>query len=227
MLASPTVLDWGWSIGLYLVGTGSTGVAEALMTMGAAYFTIMLTAALTLKRPAPGYVPEGYTPSAAEGMSVPTELWKAMSALHRVNSCPVLHLCLRGLSSGGLDDADSVEAPSYSLPEVMKKKEFYLLLTTMFCIASGGMGLLSVAKPMMSDVFASNLPAVVTSTFASSYVLMLSMGNLGGRLGWGAFSDKFGRPMTFHIFTLGSIPLFMLLPSMIEHVVSSGSPLAL
>lgn len=62
--------------------------------------------------------------------------------------------------------------------EVMKTPQFYLLGTTFFCVATGGMGLLSVAKPMMSEVFSSLLPLVVTSSFASSFLLMLSAGNL-------------------------------------------------
>ena len=36
---------------------------------------------------------------------------------------------------------------------------------------------------------------------------MLALGNLSGRLGWSALSDKIGRRTTFQIFTLGSIPL--------------------
>jgi hypothetical protein len=36
-----------------------------------------------------------------------------------------------------------------------------------------------VAKPMMSEVFSSALPAIVTSAFASNFLLMLSTGNLG------------------------------------------------
>ena len=40
------------------------------------------------------------------------------------------------------------------------------------------------------------------------YVNALAAGNLGGRLGWGAVSDRLGRRNTFWIFTLGSIPLY-------------------
>ena len=55
------------------------------------------------------------------------------------------------------------------------------------------MGLISVAKPLMSEVFSGALPLVVTAGFASSFILMLSCGNLGGRLAWGALSDRIGR----------------------------------
>lgn len=56
---------------------------------------------------------------------------------------------------------------------------------------------------MMNEIFSSTLPGVVTAAFASSYVLALSAGNLGGRLGWAALSDKLGRRNIFNIFTLG------------------------
>ena len=36
---------------------------------------------------------------------------------------------------------------------------------------------------MMSEVFSKAMPVVVTSAFASHFVLMLAAGNLGGRLG--------------------------------------------
>ena len=45
--------------------------------------------------------------------------------------------------------------------------------------ATGGIGMMSVAKPMMSDVFSTIMPAVVTSAFAANFVMLLSAGNLG------------------------------------------------
>jgi MFS family permease len=70
------------------------------------------------------------------------------------------------------------KVPDVTVDEVMKTPQFHLLGTAFFCVATGGMGLMSVAKPMMSDVFSTLLPAVVTSAFASKYLLMLSAGNL-------------------------------------------------
>ncbi len=54
-----------------------------------------------------------------------------------------------------------------------------------------------MAKPLMGEVFSSQFPQMVTPHFASNYVMMLSLGNLLGRLGWALFSDKFGRKLTF------------------------------
>ena len=47
-------------------------------------------------------------------------------------------------------------------------------------ISSGGIALFSVAKTLMSDAFMKSLPQIVDPTFATNYVLMLSLGNLLG-----------------------------------------------
>lgn len=143
-----------------------------------------------------------------------------------------------GYKPAGFEEEDTSTAQARTLvgtapagnvhvDQVMKTPQFYALSTVFFSVACGGMGLMSVAKPMMSEVFSSSLPLVVTSAFASNYVLALSAGNLGGRLGWGMFSDKFGRKLTFNIYTLGSIPLYLGVPYMVSAVVESGSTLPL
>ncbi|CAN0032116.1 unnamed protein product, partial [Phaeothamnion confervicola] len=106
---------------------------------------------------------------------------------------------------------------------VLQTPQFYMLGTMFFVMASGGISLMSVAKPMMSEVFSSTLPTLVTAGFASQYVQMLAAANLGGRLGWAAFSDRFGRRATFHMFTIGSIPLYASIPWAIEQVCLTGA----
>jgi MFS family permease len=137
-------IPYSLSEGLYVVGTGSTGAAEALAVMGATYFAIIMSSALTLKAPHPNYIE-----STAASLKASSKA-AAPLAVHNV-----------------------------TLEEAMKAPQFYLLGTTFFCLATGGMGMFSVAKPMMSEVFSSTLPAIVTSAFASNFLLMLSTGNLG------------------------------------------------
>jgi hypothetical protein len=52
-------LPYDLAEGLYVVGSGSTGAAEALGVIGAGYFTIMLASALAFKKPHPSFVPAG------------------------------------------------------------------------------------------------------------------------------------------------------------------------
>ena len=53
-----------------------------------------------------------------------------------------------------------------------------------------------VAKTMMSDIFGTLMPLVVTAAFASTYVLMISVFNMIGRFFWASTSDYIGRLLT-------------------------------
>jgi MFS family permease len=48
--------------GVYVVGTGSTGVAETFFVLGLIYFVVMMLAAFSYRIPAPGWQPEGWQP---------------------------------------------------------------------------------------------------------------------------------------------------------------------
>jgi MFS family permease len=48
--------------GVYVVGTGRTGVAETFCVLGVAYLVVMLIAACSYRIPAPGWQPAGWTP---------------------------------------------------------------------------------------------------------------------------------------------------------------------
>ena len=126
--------------GFYIVGSGNTGVGSALATMAAIYGASVITSAFLMKKPAPGYVPAGYTPPKA--------------------------------TSGGTG------ALNVNVNTVLKTPQFWLLFSTSTLLATGGMGLMSVAKPMISEVFTSSMPSLVTASFASSYLLVsTSKGN--------------------------------------------------
>ena len=185
-------LPYDLAEGLYVVGSGSSGAAEALGVMGAGYFVVMTLSALSFYKPHSTFLPAGMVASATSS-STSTEL----------------------------------AGPDVSVDRAMRTPQFYLLGTTLFCVGAGGMGLFSVAKTMMSEVFNTMLPAIATSSFAASYVLILSAGNLGGRLGWAAISDAIGRRATFFAFTLGSIPLYFSVPYLVESAVSTGSAIPL
>jgi len=172
--------------GFYLVGSGSTGAAESLGTMGVVYFSVMTISSLVIQRPHPNYIPAGYTPPK------PTS-------------------------------ADSSVSKNVTVDSAMKTPQFYTLFGMFACVATGGMGLFSVAKPMMTEVFSSTLPLIVTASFASSYLLLMSAGNLGGRLFWATVSDKLGRKRTFSIFTLTSVPLYAMCPYLVSSVVGNHS----
>lgn len=105
----------------------------------------------------------------------------------------------------------------------MKTPQFQLLATTFLCTACSGVGLFSIASPMMTDTFSKFSPGVVSASFASTFVLLMSAGNVGGRLGWALFFDKFGPKPTFSIFTVGSVPLYLALPFCVSSAVTTGT----
>lgn len=197
-------LPYQLSEGLYVVGSGNSGVAETLGIVGLAYFTTIFLSSLVIRNPHPTVMAKLNADAAAARAALTPP--SPTSATPEVVVKPKR-------------DAE--------MHEVMRAPQFYLLGTTFFSLAMGGMGFFSIAKPMMGELFSSAMPAVVTSAFAASYVQMISVGNLGGRLGWAAISDKIGRRETFMIFTAGSIPLYLACPTLIEQAVSTGSTVPL
>ena len=175
--------------GFYYVGTGSTGAAAALATYGAICTAVMLVSAVAIKKPAPGYIPEGYIPPSSDN--------KALK-------------CLPGTGN-------------VHVSRVMSTPQYWFLISSIYMLGTGSLGIFALAKPMMLEVFGNCLPAVVTAAFASTFVLLLSAGNLSGRILWGLLSDKIGRRSTFFIFTFGSIPLYFSLPALVGGVVSYHS----
>ncbi|XP_023325629.1 uncharacterized protein LOC111699239 isoform X2 [Eurytemora carolleeae] len=102
---------------------------------------------------------------------------------------------------------------------LLRTPQFWLLFSTASLLATGGMGLMSVAKPMIQNVFAGSMPNLVTPGFASAYLMALAAGNLGGRIGWAAVSDRVGRWNTFQGLTFLAIPIFALSPFLINNCV--------
>jgi len=110
---------------------------------------------------------------------------------------------------------------------LLKTPQFWLLWSTATLLATGGMGLMSVAKPMIQNVFTDAMPLLVTTGFASAYLMAMAGGNLGGRIVWAAVSDKIGRWNTFQMFTLVAIPIYATIPFLITKCISDpAGPLA-
>src|SRR5262245_39010767 len=68
----------GTVAGVYVVGTGSAGVAETFVVLGVCYFVVMLAAAFSYRLPAPGWTPAGWSPPSGQ------EAAKSMITTHTV-----------------------------------------------------------------------------------------------------------------------------------------------
>ena len=161
--------------GVYVVGTGSTGVAETFFVLGAAYFVVMLIAAFSYRVPAVGWKPEGWAPPE--------------------------------------NDADSLITTHHvSIDQAVRTPQFYLLWIVLCFNVTAGIGVLGVAKTMISEIFGASMPDTVDASFAANYVLMISVFNMVGRFFWASVSDYLGRKTTYTIFFVLSIALYLSIP---------------
>ena len=98
------------------------------------------------------------------------------------------------------------------MDQALKTPQFYQLWIMLCFNVTAGIGLIGVAKTMMSKIFGATLPSVVDGAFAATYVVLISVFNMAGRLLWASGSDFLGRNATYRIFFLGGILVFLSLP---------------
>lgn len=190
--------------GVYVVGTGGTGAAQTFFVLGVVYFLVMLVAALLLRVPAEGWRPEGWSPD-QEPASLLANARKRPSS-HRLSeriTALLARITRRRLR---------LTREDVHVSEAHKTPQFYLLWLILCLNITAGIGVLGVAKTMMTDIFGSNLPHIVTPSFAATYVLMISVFNMCGRFFWASISDFLGRKNTYYcFFALGAL-LYLSIP---------------
>ena len=163
--------------GVYLVDTGSVGVAQAFVALGIIYFIVMMIAAFSYRIPAPGWKPEGWSP--------PNDTARAKKMI----------------SSHDVDIDKALHTP-----------QFYQLWIVLCFNVTAGIGVLSVARTMMTEIFGTTLPHIVDSAFAATYVVMISVFNMVGRFFWASTSDYIGRRTTYWVFFALGIALYVSIP---------------
>jgi MFS family permease len=117
--------------------------------------------------------------------------------------------------------------PNVNCDKAVRTGQFHLLGLTWGCMTLGGFGLMTISKPMMREVFSGLLPSVVTASFASQFVVALAFANLTGRLVWSVVSDSIGRRGTFALFTIGSVPMYLALPTLVTVVAEQNNMMGL
>ncbi|MEM7154068.1 MAG: OFA family MFS transporter [Myxococcota bacterium] len=172
--------------GVYVVGTGSTGVASTFFTLGLVYFVVMLVASFSYRVPPQDWTPEGWTPPSDDRAS------RKMITRHHVD-----------------------------IDQALKTPQFYLLWIVLCFNVTAGIGVLGVAKTMMSEIFGSTLPHVVDGAFAATYVLMISVFNMAGRFAWASLSDWIGRKTTYTVFFVLGTALYLSIPYAAQQVSAS------
>jgi MFS family permease len=88
------------------------------------------------------------------------------------------------------------------LSRAWRTPQFWLVWTVLLLNVSAGIGVLSVASPMLQQIFAAP-PAT-----AAGFVGLLSLFNIAGRFFWASISDRLGRKLTYSVFFLLGIALY-------------------
>src|SRR6202522_3676350 len=87
--------------------------------------------------------------------------------------------------------------------------QFWLLWAVLCMNVTAGIGVLSVASPMIQEIFSGR----VTPASAAGFVGLLSLFNMGGRFFWATTSDYIGRRNTYMVFFLLGIVLYSTVPT--------------
>jgi MFS family permease len=103
--------------------------------------------------------------------------------------------------------------------------QFWLVWAVLMLNVSAGIGILSMASPLLQEVFGGRLISVNTSydqlttaqlasiaAIAAGFTGLLSLFNIVGRIFWASLSDRIGRKLTYTLFFLLGIVLYASIP---------------
>ncbi|WP_447042489.1 L-lactate MFS transporter [Vreelandella sp. H-I2] len=112
------------------------------------------------------------------------------------------------------------------LSKAWKTKQFWMIWCVLFLNVTAGIAVISMASPMLQDVFGAALLGVedtgaamnatqkaAIAAAAAGLVGLISLFNSVGRLFWASLSDKLGRKNTYYVFFVLGIVTYCLLPT--------------
>jgi len=112
------------------------------------------------------------------------------------------------------------------LRDAHKTAAFWCIWVVLCMNVSAGIGVLSMASPMLQEIFGGSLigqPGVsftalndpqrqAIAAIAAGFAGLLSLFNIGGRFFWASLSDRIGRKTTYFVFFLLGIALYATAP---------------
>ena len=103
-------------------------------------------------------------------------------------------------------DRKLVTRGNVTAANAIRTPQFWLLWVVLFCNVTAGIGILEQASPMIQDHF-----DTVTAAAAAGFVGLLSLCNMGGRIGWSSLSDVIGRKRIYMMYLgVGAVLYFLL-----------------
>ena len=114
-----------------------------------------------------------------------------------------------------------------ALEVAWRTRQFWLLWWVLCLNVTAGIGILSMASPLLQEVFGGHLIGV-SATFdqltpdqkgqiaaiAAGFTGLLSLFNILGRIFWASLSDRIGRKMTYAVFFVLGVVLYASIPGM-------------
>jgi MFS family permease len=165
----------------------SVGVWQTFVTMGVIYFIAMMGGAFGYRVPPTDWKPAGWTPKLQQ---------RAM------------------ITSGHVH-----------VSQASRTRQFWLLWMVLCMNVSAGIGVIGIASPMIQEIFGGRLIGVAgtlqdlgsnqkaqLASIGAGFAALLSLFNIGGRIGWASFSDYIGRKRTYFTFFALGIALYSLAP---------------
>jgi MFS family permease len=112
-----------------------------------------------------------------------------------------------------------------ALEVAWRTQQFWLLWAVLCLNVTAGIGILSMASPLLQEVFGGHLIGV-SATFdqltadqkgqiaaiAAGFTGLLSLFNIAGRIFWASLSDRIGRKATYAVFFLLGLTLYASVP---------------
>ena len=114
--------------------------------------------------------------------------------------------------------ATLISSKNVDIDVALKTPQFYQLWIVLCLNVTAGIGVLGVARTMITEIFGSSLPDTVDAAFAATYVVMISAFNMVGRFIWASTSDYIGRRNTYWIFFVLGIALYLSVPYSAQQV---------
>ncbi|MGN6384333.1 MAG: OFA family MFS transporter [Dyella sp.] len=131
-----------------------------------------------------------------------------------------------GWAPKAADESSMITKRHVHLNRAWKTPQFWLVWGVLFLNVTAGIAVISMASPMLQDVFGGKLAGLTEAAAdltpaqkaavvaaAAGLVGLISLFNSLGRLFWASLSDKIGRKNTYYTFFILGIIVYCLLPT--------------
>jgi len=125
------------------------------------------------------------------------------------------------------ENKSATHARGVHVSKAWKTSTFWCVWGVLAMNVSAGIGMLSMASPMLQEIFGGRLIGLnlgindlntdqraQCAIIAVGFTGLLSLFNIGGRFFWAVLSDRIGRKNTFFCFFIIGVPLYAALPAL-------------